>query len=145
MAKSIQYCKVKKKKKIYIYYTVDPWTKCVCSLIFDFFSINIFCYSTSSVVGWICRYGSMDTGMWILLTPCVLGGSTVHHSSESLPINHTVHLEIHSYMVGNIRTLAFDYQFCHSCHTCMAGIYRPQVWLPVLPQPSNNSEFVHDF
>ena len=87
MAKPIQYCKVKKKKiYIYIYYTVDPWTKCVCSFICEFFSINMFCYSTLSVVGWICQYGSMDIGTWILLTSCVLGGSTVHHSSESLPI-----------------------------------------------------------
>lgn len=118
--------------------------KCVCSLIFEFFSINMFCYSTSSVVGWICQYGTMDTGMWILLMHCVLGGSTVHHNSESLPITQCI-WRSRSYMVGNIQTLAFDYHFCHSCHTCMAGIYKPQVWLPVLPPPSNNSEFLHDF
>lgn len=68
--------------------------KCVCLLICEFFSINMYCYSTSSVVGWICQYGTMDTGTWILLTPCVLKGSTVHHNSEFT--NHSVHLEIHS-------------------------------------------------
>lgn len=45
-----------------------------------FFSINMYCYSTSSVVGWLCQYGTMDTETWILLIPCVLEGSTVHHN-----------------------------------------------------------------
>lgn len=105
--------------------TLEQCRFCVGPLICEFFSINMFCYSTSSVVGSICQYGTMDTGMWILLTHCVFGGSTVHHNSEFT--NHTVHLEIRSYMVGNIQALAFDYHFCHSYHTYMAGIYKPQV------------------
>lgn len=106
--------------------------KCVCSLIFEFFSINMFCYSTSSVVGWICQYGTMDTGMWILLMHCVLGGSTVHHNSESLPITQCIWRSIviwwETYKLWPLITISaiaaipvwqvytslrFDYLFCH--------------------------------